>query len=193
MRRYDPTYRDLRMRIQPGEIGIPEQVTIFNRDLAPPPIDFVRASGGLVRDMTSHDVDLASWLLGEDPCTDFASGSCLVDLRIGEAGDVDSLAIVLTTATGKLVQISESRRSAYGYDQRVEVLGSEGVLQAGNKLESLVLHGGTRGLTSARPLNFFLERYEDAYLSQLTHFFESLESGNRHREHRGGAAGIVCY
>ncbi len=179
MRRYDPTYRRIYERILAGDIGIPEQVTIFNRDVAPPPIDFVRASGGLVRDMTSHDVDLASWLLGEDLCTAFASGSCLIDPRIGQAGDVDSLAVVLTTATGKLVQISESRRSAYGYDQRVEVLGSQGMLQAGNKLESLVLHGGSQGLSSARPLNFFLERYEDAYLFQLRDFFESLEAGRR--------------
>lgn len=185
MRRYDPTYRDLHKRIRAGEIGVPEQLTIFNRDIAPPPIDFIRGSGGLVRDMTSHDVDLASWLLGEEFSTVFASGSCLVDPRIGALGDVDSLAVVLTTTSGKLVQISESRRSSYGYDQRVEVLGSEGMLQAENKLESLVRHGGPRGLTAAKPLNFFLERYADAYSAQLADFFESLDAG------RKPAVGIV--
>lgn len=92
---------------------------------------------------------------------------------------MDSLAVVLTTTSGKLIQISESRRSAYGYDQRVEVFGSGGMLQAQNKLESLVRHGGPRGLTAAKPLNFFLERYADAYSAQLADLFESLDAGRK--------------
>ena len=174
MRRFDPTYRDLYARIRAGEIGEIEQISIVNRDLSPPHLDFIATSGGMVRDLTSHDFDLSRWLLGEEIHSVYAVGSCLIDSEIGKRGDIDSLQASLTTASGKLVQISESRRSAYGYDQRIEVMGSLGTLHAANKLQSLVTHGGSAGATQARPVSWFLERYADAYKAQLQDFAEAV-------------------
>jgi myo-inositol 2-dehydrogenase/D-chiro-inositol 1-dehydrogenase len=176
MRRFDPTYRDLYVRLRAGEIGEIEQISIVNRDLSPPHLDFIGTSGGMVRDLTSHDLDLARWLLGEEIHSVYAVGSCLIDPEIGKRGDIDSLQASLTTASGKLVQISESRRSAYGYDQRIEVMGSHGTLQAANKLQSLVVHGGSAGATQARPVSWFLERYADAYKAQLQDFAEAVRT-----------------
>jgi myo-inositol 2-dehydrogenase/D-chiro-inositol 1-dehydrogenase len=169
-RRYDPSFRALYEAMQKGEIGALEQVTIISRDPRPPPPAYVKVSGGLFRDMMIHDFDTARWLLGEEPVEVFATASVLVDKAIGEAGDVDSAMVQLRTASGKLCHISNSRRATYGYDQRIEVFGEKGMLQAGNKVESTVVRSNAEGVTGTRPLDFFLERYADAYRVEMNHF-----------------------
>ena len=176
-RRFDPSFAHLQAQLAAGAIGQTEMVIITSRDPAPPPISYIEQSGGIFRDMMIHDFDMARFLLQEDPVELSATGSCLVDPAIGAAGDVDTAAVTLKTATGKIAQISNSRRATYGYDQRIEVHGSDGMLQAANQLENYVTQAGGRGFTSAPNKHFFLERYEAAYLAEMTHFVEAINAG----------------
>ncbi|SEW29130.1 myo-inositol 2-dehydrogenase [Cognatiyoonia koreensis] len=173
-RRFDTNFSDIQARIGAGEIGDVEIVTILSRDPSPPPVSYIKSSGGIFRDMMIHDLDMARFLLGEEPLQVFAVGSALVDPAIGAAGDVDTAAVTLTTASGKICQISNSRRATYGYDQRVEVHGSKGMLRAENKLENAVEVATAQGFRRAPTLNFFLERYEDAYFSEIAQFVAAL-------------------
>jgi short-subunit dehydrogenase involved in D-alanine esterification of teichoic acids len=132
-RRFDPSFADVKRRIAAGEAGNVELVTILSRDPGPPPVSYIEGSGGLFRDMMIHDLDMARFLLGEEPVEVHAVGACLVDPAIGKAGDVDTAAVLLKTASGKIAQISNSRRATYGYDQRIEVHGSKGLIAAGNR------------------------------------------------------------
>ena len=132
-RRFDPNFASLRRRLADGEVGEVEIVTILSRDPGPPPVSYIATSGGLFRDMMIHDLDMARFLLlGDEPVEVHAVGSSLVDPAIGKAGDVDTAAVMLKTAKGRIVQISNSRRATYGYDQRIEVHGSKGMIRAGN-------------------------------------------------------------
>ena len=131
-RRYDPNYSVLEKRLRAGEIGDVEIVTIICRDPTPPPVSYIERSGGLYRDMMIHDFDMARFLLGEDPVTVHALGASLVDPAIGKAGDIDTAAVHMQTASGKMCVITNSRRATYGHDQRIEVHGSKGMLRAGN-------------------------------------------------------------
>jgi myo-inositol 2-dehydrogenase/D-chiro-inositol 1-dehydrogenase len=176
-RRFDPNFARLEHQIREGRVGHLELLTITSRDPAPPPIEYVRRSGGLFRDMMIHDFDMARWLLGEEPVEVFAAASVLVDAAIGEAGDVDTAVVTLRTPSGALCQISNSRRAVYGYDQRIEVLGSKGALRAENMTESTVSFAGADGITSDKPLHFFLERYAEAYRRELDHFIGAIASG----------------
>jgi myo-inositol 2-dehydrogenase/D-chiro-inositol 1-dehydrogenase len=176
-RRFDPSFANLQARLRQGEVGEIELVTILSRDPSPPPISYIESSGGLFRDMMIHDLDMARFLLGEEPISVFAVGSSLVDPAIGQAGDVDTAAVTLTTSSGKICQISNSRRATYGYDQRIEVHGSGGMLRAGNILENTVEAATGQGFTQAPTLNFFLERYEAAYRAEMEHFVEALNTG----------------
>jgi len=176
-RRFDPHFARLERQIRDGRIGRPEIVTITSYDPAPPPLDYVRRSGGLFRDMMIHDFDMARWLLDEEPAELFAAASVLVDPAIGEAGDVDTAVVMLRFESGALCQISNSRRAVYGYDQRIEVLGSKGALQAGNVAESTVTFAGTDGIVGDKPLPFFLERYGEAYRRELGHFIDAVAAG----------------
>lgn len=176
-RRFDPNFAHLQTQIKTGAIGDVEMVTILSRDPTPPPISYVKSSGGIFRDMMVHDLDMARFLLGEEPVEIFAVGSCLVDPEIGKAGDIDTAMVTLKTASGKLCQISNSRRATYGYDQRIEVHGSKGMLKAGNILENSVQVSNENGTQSAATLNFFLERYEQAYLREMEHFVACLNGG----------------
>ncbi|MBO9425651.1 inositol 2-dehydrogenase [Labrenzia sp. R4_1] len=178
-RRFDPNFANLQSRIAGGDIGDVELVTILSRDPSPPPIDYIRTSGGLFRDMMIHDLDMARFILGEEPVTVFAVGSSLVDPEIGKAGDVDTAAVTLTTESGKICQISNSRRAAYGYDQRLEVHGSKGMLRAENILENTVEMATQTGFARAPAQHFFLERYEAAYLAEVTHFIDCLNNGRK--------------
>lgn len=171
-RRFDPSFAALRRGIDAGAIGTVELVQITSRDPGPPPLDYVKVSGGLFRDMMIHDLDMARFLLGEEPIEVFATASCLVDMRIGQAGDVDTAMVTLRTASGRLCQISNSRRAVYGYDQRIEVLGARGMLEAGNQRGTTVVASTADGVTADKPLHFFLERYADAYRAELRHFLE---------------------
>lgn len=169
-RRFDPSFASLQRRLAAGEIGALELLTITSRDPAPPPASYVAQSGGLFRDMMIHDLDMARFLLGEEPVELYAAASALVDKAIGEAGDVDTAVVTLKTASGKLCQISNSRRATYGYDQRIEAHGSQGLLRAGNRTATTVEVAGRDGFTTDPALPFFLERYEAAYRAELDAF-----------------------
>jgi myo-inositol 2-dehydrogenase / D-chiro-inositol 1-dehydrogenase len=177
-RRFDPHFGSLRKRLADGAIGDVELITILSRDPGPPPISYIERSGGLFRDMMIHDLDMARFLLlGEEPTEVYAVGSSLVDPAIGRAGDVDTAAVTLKTASGKIVQISNSRRATYGYDQRVEVHGSKGMLRIDNVPETTVQLAGGSGFTSDPAMNFFLQRYAEAYRIELDHFIASIIGG----------------
>jgi len=137
-RRFDPHFAALKARIDANAIGKLESLTIISHDPGPPPVSYIRTSGGLFKDMAIHDFDMARWLLGEEPSEVFASASCLVDPAIEAAGDVDTARILLRTPTGRLCVISNTRRSGYGYDQRIEAYGSGGTVRADNVLLSTV-------------------------------------------------------
>jgi myo-inositol 2-dehydrogenase / D-chiro-inositol 1-dehydrogenase len=174
-RRFDPHFAGLKARIDAGSIGSVEMVQITSRDPAPPPREYIPASGGLFRDMAIHDFDMARWLLGEEPVEVYAAGSVLVDPYFAECKDVDSALITLRTGSGRLCVISNSRRAAYGYDQRIEVHGSRGMVAAGNEREDLVWVADATGTHLAKLENFFLERYAAAYRRELDHFLDVIE------------------
>jgi myo-inositol 2-dehydrogenase/D-chiro-inositol 1-dehydrogenase len=176
-RRFDPNFASLKERLVKGAVGNVEMVTIISRDPAPPPVSYIARSGGLYRDMMIHDFDIARFLLGEEPVEVHAVGSVMVDKAIGEAGDVDTAMVMMRTASGRLCQISNSRRAAYGYDQRIEVHGSLGMLRAGNILETTVEVAGKGGFTRDKALNFFLERYALAYRREIEHFVAAVSKG----------------
>jgi myo-inositol 2-dehydrogenase/D-chiro-inositol 1-dehydrogenase len=173
-RRFDPSFKAVRDRIVAGEVGTLEQVIITSRDPGPPPIAYVRVSGGLFRDMTIHDFDMARYLAG-DIVEVQAFGANLVEPAIREAGDIDAAMVTLRAASGALVHINNSRRASYGYDQRIEAFGSKGMLQAGNKRATTV-EAWTDEATEAKDpvLHFFIERYTDAYAAEIDHFVTCL-------------------
>lgn len=173
-RRFDPHFMALRAKMDDGYIGTLEMLHITSRDPAPPPSGYIASSGGMFKDMTIHDLDMARWLLGEDPVEISVAASCLVDSAIGEAGDVDSALLTLKTATGKLCVISNSRRAQYGYDQRIEVLGSNGMISVGNVRETEVSVHTANGAMGDRIQHFFLERYATAYAAEMQHFTDVL-------------------
>jgi myo-inositol 2-dehydrogenase/D-chiro-inositol 1-dehydrogenase len=176
-RRFDPSFRALKARLDDGEVGKLEVVRITSRDPEPPPAEYAKVSGGLFRDMMIHDFDTARWLLGDEPVELYAQASCLIDPAIGEAGDVDTAVVVMKTASGVLCQIDNSRRAAYGYDQRIEVLGERGMLQANNPQPTTVVRTTAAGEAADKPPWFFLERYADAYRAELDAFLDVLEGG----------------
>jgi len=180
-RRFDPNFASLRKRIAEGAIGTIEIVSITSRDPSPPPLAYIARSGGLFRDMMIHDFDMARFVLGEEPVAVSAMGSALVDKAIGEAGDIDTAVVIMETKSGKVAQISNSRRAAYGYDQRVEAHGDKGMLHAENVRETTVQWAGAHGFTSDKALNFFLERYEAAYRNELDAFVGAANAGTTPR------------
>ena len=177
-RRFDRNFAELEKRLRNGAIGNVEIVTILSRDPAPPPASYVARSGGLFRDMMIHDLDMARFLLGEEPVEIQAMGSSLVDPEIGKAGDVDTAVVQMRTASGKLCQISNSRRATYGYDQRIEVHGSGGLLRAANQLETTVELSNAQGIRNDPVQHFFLQRYAEAYRNELETFVSALTRGS---------------
>jgi myo-inositol 2-dehydrogenase/D-chiro-inositol 1-dehydrogenase len=175
-RRFDPHFVALKSRLDAGEIGKLELLTIISRDPSPPPIAYVETSGGLFRDMMIHDLDMARFLLGEEPVAVTAAASCLVDPAIGAADDVDTAVVTLRTASGRLCQISNSRRAVYGYDQRIEAHGAAGLLRAGNVLPTTVELADATGFRTDPVLPFFLERYASAYRAELSAFIAAVTS-----------------
>ena len=176
-RRFDPSFRALRERLQRGEIGRLELIIITSRDPAPPPLAYIRSSGGLLRDMTIHDFDMARYLAGDINQVQ-AFGANLVDPKIAKLGDIDTCTVSLRSKSGALLQINNSRRCVYGYDQRIEAFGEKGMLQAGNQRATSVEHSGESHTAAHDPiLTFFLERYADAYRAELDAFIQSLEEG----------------
>ena len=176
-RRFDPSFRALRDRLEAGEIGALEQVVITSRDPAPPPSQYIAGSGGLFADMTIHDFDMARSLAG-DIVEVQAMGANLVDPAIAAQGDIDAAMLVLRAASGALVHINNSRRCAYGYDQRIEVFGASGMLQAHNRHLTTIEAWGDRRTRAMDPVeDFFIARYEDAYRAELDHFVTCVETG----------------
>ena len=176
-RRFDPHFAALKRRMDAGDIGELELLTIFSKDPGPPPISYIESSGGLFRDCMIHDLDMARFLLGEEPVELHAAASCLVDPAIGVAGDVDTAVATLRTASGKLCQISNSRRATYGYDQRIEAHGEKGLLRAGNVTATTVELANAAGFATDPALPFFLERYAEAYRLELDAFVTAVAAG----------------
>ncbi|WP_340617704.1 inositol 2-dehydrogenase [Xenorhabdus entomophaga] len=171
-RRYDPQFRRLKNLFNAGTIGKAESLLITSRDPSPPPAEYVRVSGGMFRDMTIHDFDMARFIIGEEPCAIYAQGSNLVDPAIGAAGDIDTAFIVMKFPSGAMATITNSRRSGYGYDQRLELHGEKGLLTAGNIRENSVEVWGEEGCIAAKPEHFFLQRYREAYIAEWSHFVD---------------------
>lgn len=176
-RRFDPNFRAMKTALENGDIGRAELVNITSFDPAPPPVSYIKVSGGLFRDMMIHDFDMATFMMGAAPVEISAVGSSIVDPEIGAAGDVDTAVATLRYDDGRIAVIKNSRRAVYGYDQRVEVLGSGGLLQAQNMLENTVVKSTVDGVRSAKPTYFFLERYMQAYAAEWSAFIEALQNG----------------
>src|SRR5271170_3798461 len=189
-RRFDPNFASLRKRIAEGAIGSLEIVSIVSRDPSPPPLSYIARSGGLFRDMMIHDFDMARFIMGEEPVAVSAMGSALVDKAIGQAGDIDTAVVIMETKSGKVAQISNSRRAAYGYDQRVEAHGEKGMIRADNVRETTVEWAGAHGFASDKALNFFLERYDAAYRNELDAFIGAAKSGGK--PHPDGQDGLMA-
>ncbi len=175
-RRFDPSFASIKRRVVEGEIGALHQVIITSRDPEVPPIGYMKVAGGILRDMTIHDFDLARFLLGEEPrrVTCFAQALLSEDVR--SLNDHDTAMILLETASGRMCCINNHRRAVYGYDQRIEVIGSDGMLQADNKRPTTVLNFTESATASQDPLPyFFIERYQDAYRLELDEFIAAVE------------------
>ena len=173
-RRHDPSFDAIKAKIDNGLVGDVEVVSITSRDPAPPPVEYIGRSGGLFRDMMIHDFDMGRWLLGEEVVEVFAYGGALIDEAIAKAGDIDTAVVVLRTGSGRLCQITNSRRCSYGYDQRIEVFGAKGMLRADNHTATSVEVALENGFTTDEALPFFLERYRDAYRLQLDKFLQAV-------------------
>jgi myo-inositol 2-dehydrogenase/D-chiro-inositol 1-dehydrogenase len=177
-RRFDPSANALKRAIAAGQIGDVRQVIITSRDPGPPPLSYIATSGGIFRDMMIHDFDMARWLLGEDPAEISATASCLVDPEIAKADDYDTLMVIMQTPSGRQCHINNCRQSVYGYDQRFEVFGSAGMLLNDNLRSSTLRRYGAKETEAREPLlNFFLERYAEAYRIELAAFVEAVETG----------------
>jgi myo-inositol 2-dehydrogenase / D-chiro-inositol 1-dehydrogenase len=176
-RRFDPHFVALKRAIDEGRIGAVEQVVLTSRDPGLPHLDYLPRSGGLFRDMTIHDFDMARFLLGEEIDSVFATTSVLVDPRVGELGDVDTASVILTTASGRQAVITNSRRATYGYDQRIEVHGSAGMVSAQNQHEASVTVANGDGYLRPPLQNFFMTRYAAAYRAEIAAFIAALERG----------------
>jgi len=176
MRRFDPSLMKLKKHINEGKIGEIQMISITSRDTIPPPIEYVKVSGGIFLDSQIHDIDVARWLLSENPTEVVSRGSCLIDKKIGRSGDFDSVNTILKTKSGKLCQINNSRQNVYGYDQRVEVFGSKGMINTTNIRDSN-LEITVKNSTNAKDnyQYFFLERYKDAFINELDNFVNCVE------------------
>lgn len=179
-RRFDPTFHEARTRLDSGEIGDPEMLIVTSRDPGAPAAEYIKASGGIFRDMLIHDFDVFRWMLcadGDEAEWLSATGSVLTDPSIGQLGDRDCAAVTIRTRKGRLCQINTTRRAAYGYDQRLEILGSRGMLQCGNQAPTEVRRWDAEGILAGKPESFFLQRYSAAYRLEIAHFFDCLQTG----------------
>ncbi len=177
-RRFDPNFKKVREMIAEGKIGEPHILRITSRDPAPPPLEYVKVSGGIFFDMTIHDFDMARYLIGADVEEIYAAGGVLVDPRIGEAGDIDTAVVTLRFKNGTIGTIDNSRKAVYGYDQRVEVFGSGGVVLTQNETPDTHVYGNGDGMHSAKPLYFFLERYAQSFVDELQTFVDCVQKGS---------------
>ncbi|MEM9653915.1 MAG: inositol 2-dehydrogenase [Actinomycetota bacterium] len=176
-RRFDAGHAAVRRAVADGTVGQVRQVRITSRDPAPPPIAYIKVSGGIFNDMTIHDFDMARFVTGSDVVEVYAKGACLVDPAIGEAGDLDTVVVMLTHEDGTITTIDNCRQAAYGYDQRVEAFGSEGVASSENQLDHNTIIRTDRGGATAKVPYFFLDRYIPSYVAQWEAFVAAVAAG----------------
>jgi len=189
-RRFDPHFRAVRAEIDKGSIGEVEMVVITSRDPGAPPVEYIKRSGGIFRDMTIHDFDMARFLLGEEITEVVATAAVLVDPAIGKAGDFDSVQVLLKTASGKQAMISNSRRATYGYDQRIEVHGSKGAVSAENQRPVSIEVANAAGYTRPPLHDFFMTRYTEAYAAEIATFIAAL--GGKGAASPSGEDGLIA-
>jgi myo-inositol 2-dehydrogenase / D-chiro-inositol 1-dehydrogenase len=189
-RRFDPHFMAVRAEIDKGTIGEVEMVTITSRDPGAPPVEYIARSGGIFRDMTIHDFDMARFLLGEEVTEVSAMAAVLVDPAIGKAGDFDSVQVMLKTASGKQAMISNSRRATYGYDQRIEVHGSLGAASAENQRPVSIEVASASGYTRPPLHDFFMTRYTEAYAAEIATFIAAL--GGKGKASPSGEDGLAA-
>ena len=180
-RRFDPGHRAARNAVLAGDIGDLHQVIITSRDPELPPRGYLEDAGGLLRDMTIHDFDLARYMLGEEPVEVFAVAGALIDPVLGaELDEVDSAMIVMRTASGMQCHINNSRTAIYGYDQRIELMGTEGMVQSGNRKPHEMRRYSAKSIEGAEPyLFFFIERYTEAFMAEIDAFVDAVETGEQ--------------
>ena len=189
-RRFDPHFRAVRAEIDRGSIGEVEMVVITSRDPGAPPVDYIRRSGGIFRDMTIHDLDMARFLLGEEVEEVVATAAVLVDPEIGKAGDYDSVQVMLRTKSGRQAVISNSRRATYGYDQRIEVHGSKGMAAAENQRPVSIEVANASGYTRPPLHDFFMTRYTEAYAAEIAAFIAAI--AGKGRAEPSGEDGLIA-
>lgn len=173
-RRFDPNFRRIRQAVEQGEIGTPYRLNIISRDPAPPPISYVKVSGGMFVDMTIHDFDMARYLIGSDVEEVYTAAGVMVDPAIGEAGDVDTAVITLKFANGVIGTIDNCRKAVYGYDQRAEVFGSGGSAATSNNYANNAVISTQESIRRDLPLHFFVERYTESYLAEMRDFVDAV-------------------
>jgi myo-inositol 2-dehydrogenase/D-chiro-inositol 1-dehydrogenase len=176
-RRFDPNFLKVHETVRAGKIGVPQVLKITSRDPAPPPEEYIRSSGGLFLDMTIHDFDMARYLMGSEVTEVYARAKVLVDPVFQKAGDWDTAIVVLGFESGAMGTIDNSRKAVYGYDQRVEVFGSEGMVMVKNNTPDSHLFLDRTGAHSSLPLHFFMDRYTDSYLNEMRTFVDSIRHG----------------
>ncbi len=173
-RRFDANYRRVWEHIDAGDLGDVHMIHIVSRDPAPPPVDYVRVSGGIFLDMAIHDFDMARYLVGDEPETIYAVGGVRISSEIGEAGDVDTALCTLTFRNGVFVTIDNSRQAVFGYDQRVEAFGSAGMVRIDNNAQNNAVLSTGKAVQRDLPLNFFMDRYIDSYIAELEAFIDAV-------------------
>ena len=184
-RRFDPNFRRVRELVADGKIGEPHILRITSRDPAPPPIEYVKVSGGIFLDMTIHDFDMARYLIGSEVEEVYVAAGVMVDPEIGKAGDVDTAVVTLRFENGVIGTIDNSRQAVYGYDQRVEVFGSGGMVAVSNNIPDSAVLSDAQGIHGSLPLYFFIERYVDSYIAEMAEFMECV-----HKDQSPSVTGI---
>jgi myo-inositol 2-dehydrogenase/D-chiro-inositol 1-dehydrogenase len=173
-RRFDPSFKRVRDLVAEGRIGAPHILHIISRDPSPPPIEYIKVSGGIFLDMTIHDFDMARYLIGSEVQEVYATGGVMIDPKIGEAGDIDTALVALRYESGTLGSIDNSRQAVYGYDQRVEVFGAKGGIVVSNNTPDRAIISDAQGVHGAKPLYFFIERYTEAYVAEMKEFISAV-------------------
>jgi myo-inositol 2-dehydrogenase / D-chiro-inositol 1-dehydrogenase len=173
-RRFDHNFRAVKDAVEAGKVGDPHMIKIISRDPSPPPIEYVKSSGGMFVDMTIHDFDMVRYLSGSEVEEIYVQGAVLVDPEIGKAGDIDTALITMKFANGAIGCIDNSRKAAYGYDQRAEVFGSKGSVATGNDTQSTAVLSTEDGIITEKPFHFFLERYMASFVQEMREFCEAI-------------------
>ena len=177
-RRFDPEFKKIKQLVLNGSIGDPQIIKITSRDPGPPPVSYIKVSGGMFLDMTIHDFDMARYISGKEVKEVYAKGAVMVDPEIGKAGDIDTAVITLTFEDDSMAVIDNCRKAVYGYDQRLEVFGSKGMAQAENNFPNNHKLYTESGISGDLPLHFFLERYDASYNQEISEFIDALVSGS---------------